>query len=216
MTPARDATADRRGPDPSSRNTYSLSTARLLLEPPGPKDAFVLYELAGGSHREEVTATLVWDGPDSVSDMEAWIEQCRVEPFDDFGFFWVIRDASGDLTGTAGRAMGIIGSRPLGVPGRADVGYWLGYPYWGRGIMTETLSALLRFGFETLDYAKVEAEVFVGNARGHRLAESVGMTREGVVRRRRLKRGEWVDEAIYGMLPEELPEGRGRHTPSRG
>jgi len=206
MTDAR-AASEYRGPDPASRNTYSFSTARLLLEPPDPADAPALYELAGGSHREQVTAGLVWDGPDTISDIESWIEQCRVNTFEDFGFFWVIRDASGDLTGTVGRAMGIIGTRPLGVPGRADVGYWIGYPYWSRGIMSEALRAMLRFGFETLDYAKLEAEVFIDNTRALRLVESVGMTREGVVRRRRRKGGEWVDEAIYGVLREEMADG---------
>ena len=116
----------------------------------------------------------MWDGPDTISDIESWIEQCRANPFEDLGFFWVIRDASGDLTGTMGRVMGNIGTRPLGVPGRADVGYWLGYPYWGRGVMSEALSAVLRFGFDTLDYAKIEAEVLIDNIRSLRLVESLG------------------------------------------
>ena len=205
MTPAHSA-AECRGPDPSSQNTYSFSTPRLLIELPEPADASVRYELVGGPDGKEVTAGLLWDGPDAISDIESWIEGCRVDPFDESGFNWVIREASGDRTGTTGQAMGAIGTRPLGVPGRADVGYWLGYRYWGQGIMSEALSALLRLGFDTLDYAKIEAEVFIGNVRGLRLVESVGMSREGVVRRRRRKGGEWVDEAIYGVLPEELAD----------
>ena len=177
------------------------------MEVPDPADAPTLYGLVGGSDRQEITATLLWDGPDAVSDIEAWIDLCRVNPFEASGFHWVVRDASGDLAGTPGQAMGSIGTRPLGVPGRADVGYWLGRRYWGQGIMSEALSALLRFGFDTLDYGKVEAEVFIDNARGLRLVESVGMTREGVVRKKHRKRGLWVDEAIYGILPGELPQG---------
>jgi ribosomal-protein-alanine N-acetyltransferase len=195
----------RTGPDPAERNTYRFSTPRLRVEVPEPADAPVLYGLVGGPDREEVTATLLWDGPEALAESESWIEHCRNDSFGDFGFHWVIRDRAGDLTGRAGRAMGAIGTRPRGEPGRADVGYWLGRRYWGQGIMTEALSALLHLGFDTLDYAKIEADVFVGNPRGIRLVESVGMTREGVVRRMHRKRGQWVDAAVYGILPGELP-----------
>jgi RimJ/RimL family protein N-acetyltransferase len=205
MAPIHDGGVQLVGPDPLATNVYSLSTARLSLEIPEPDDAPVLFSLVGGPDREEVTAGLVWDGPDDVSETSDWIDRCRDTAFGESGFHWVIRDVSGDLTGTAGHAMGIIGTRPLGTPGRADVGYWLGRPYWGRGIMSEVLTSLLRFGFDELAFGKIEAEVFVSNDRGIRLVESVGMRREGVIRRRLRKRGLWVDEAIYGMLPEESP-----------
>jgi len=206
MGSANDDGRERRGPDPSSLNTYSYKTERLQVEVPDAADAPALFGMTGGSDREEVTAGLLWDGPDAVSDTESWIDRCRTDSFQDFGFHWVIRDTSGTLTGTAGEAMGAIGTSPLGVPGRADVGYWLGRRYWGQGIMSEALSALLHFGFDTLNFAKIEAEVFVENERGIRLVESVGMTREGAVRRRIRKRDLWVDEAIYGALPGDLPQ----------
>jgi len=205
MTRAADPD-ERRGPEPSSRNLYAFSTARLRVELPEPTDASLLYGLLSGVEGRKVIAGLLWDGPRDVAEIESWIERCRGESFADWGFHWVIRDASGELTGTAGRAMGAIGTRPLGVPGRADVGYWLGFPYWGRGVMSEALSALLQFGFDTLDYAKIEAEVFLNNQRGLRLVESVGMIREGVIRRAVRKRGSWLDEARYGVLPEEMPD----------
>ena len=51
------------------------------------------------------------------------------------------------------------------------------------GIMTEALSRLIEYGFAKLDFAKMEADVFVHNTRGRRLAERVGMTLEGTIRR---------------------------------
>jgi len=65
----------------------------------------------------------------------------------------------------------------------------------------------LRYGFETLDYAKIEVKVFMSNDRGPRLVESVGMMRKAVIRRARRIRARWVDAAIHGMLPEELGGG---------
>lgn len=68
---------DRSGPPPDSRNHHRLMTARLDVELPDPKDAPVLFELVGGTHRREVCATLLWDGPDHVSEVESWIERCH-------------------------------------------------------------------------------------------------------------------------------------------
>ena len=42
----------------------------------------------------------------------------------------------------------------------AQVGYWLGEPYWGRGIATEALRALTNYGFEAFDLVRIDAGVF--------------------------------------------------------
>jgi RimJ/RimL family protein N-acetyltransferase len=194
---------ERTGPDPLDRNTHRIVTHRLDIAPPHPSDAAELYRLVGGEHRVEVCATLVWDGPERIGDVEEWIARCASETYGSWGFHWVIRDRDGFST-RPGRAIGAIGSRPRGSPGRDDVGYWLGRPYWGNGVITEALRALLAFGFDELRYAKIEAEVFTTNQRGLRFVEGVGMRREGTIRRAVRKRGMWVDEAVHGMLPEEF------------
>jgi len=193
----------RAGPDPKSRNTYSLATVRLDIVVPEKTDADGLYSLIGGSDRREVCANLIWDGPDSIVDTLSWIEKCQSEPYRDWGFHWVIRDRAGDITGTEGSAIGAIGTRPRGEPGRADVGYWLGRPYWGQEIMSEALESVLDLGFAELDYYKIEADVFTENTRGRRLVEKAGLTHEGTIRNAYRKYGEWVDDAIYGILYEE-------------
>lgn len=192
------------GPEPDQRNEFRIETPRLVLDVPEPADAPTLYALVGGSDRDEVCATLLWEGPDDVTEIEAWIVRCRTATFEPFGLHWVLRDRTGDLTGTAGTAIGAAGTRPRYFRGRADVGYWLGKPYWGRGLMAEAAAALVRFDFEHLDMAKVEADVFTHNTRGIRLVEKLGFRREAHHRRAVLKRGEWIDEYIYGILPGEL------------
>lgn len=194
----------RTGPDPASTNTHRIETARLVIEMPEPSDAPTLFSLVGGSDRAEVCATLVWDGPDDVAEVKTWIERCRTERFEPFGFHWVIRDRHGAVAGEPGSVLGAIGTRPTETPGRGDVGYWLGRPYWGMGIMAEALRAVLELGFETLGYAKIDADVFTTNERGRRLVERAGMTLEGTIRRALRKQGEWVDVAVYGMIPEEM------------
>ena len=189
-----------RGPVPTSKNIFSFDTEHLQIELPRPDDAPILFGLIGSEHRREVTATLLWDGPDHISDIEEWIEKCSTKTFADYGFHWAVRDKTGEFTGRAGEAMGAIGTRARGEPGRADVGYWLGRP----------LAGLLELGFTTLDYYKMEADVYTSNARGLRLVESAGMIREGVVRRAYRKNGEWVHAAIYGILKEEWQANQSR------
>jgi ribosomal-protein-alanine N-acetyltransferase len=192
------------GPDPDSTNVYALNTERLSLDLPRPDEAANLFSLIGGPDRREICATLLWDGPEAIDEIEDWIDRCANATFSESGYHWVIRDREG-VVADPGTPLGAIGTRPTGQAGRGDVGYWLGKPYWGNGIMSESLTRLLRFGFEELGYLKMEAEVFTHNSRGTRLVERVGMTHEGTIRRAHLKYGEWVDAAIYGMLPEEAP-----------
>lgn len=197
-------TEGRAGPDPDRTLTDALETARLVLDVPGPPDVAELYRLVGGSDREAICAHLVWEGPDDEADIAAWVDKCRTLPFEPFGFHWVLRDRTGEIAGTAGAPLGSVGTRPRGIPGRADIGYWLGRPYWGRGLMAEALAAVVAYDFEELAMAKVEADVFLGNDRGTRLVEKLGFRREGHIRRAVQKRGRWVDEYLYGIVPGEL------------
>ncbi len=191
------------GPDATSTNTHDFVTQRLHVDLPRQEDAPHLYALLSGDQREEVCATLVWDGPSDLAEVQDWVEACRTKPYEDWGFHWVIRDRTGSVAAEAGQVLGAIGTRPRETPGRADVGYWLGRPYWGSGVMTEALSALLDHCFTTLENHKIEADVFTHNVRGRRLVEGIGMTQEGTIRHSHRKGDEWVDHVVYGMLSDE-------------
>ena len=192
-----------RGPDRAALNTYRIETERLLLGVPDEADAPTLFDLVGGPDRLEITAGLLWDGPDEVSETLAFVRQAQTERYGESGFHWAIRDRGGAVTRSPGTVLGMISARPIGEPGRGDVGYWLGKPYWGQGIMTEALAAVLDLCFVDLDQVKVEAEVFTNNPRSMRLVESLGMRLEGTIRSAHFKRGHWVDTHIYGILREE-------------
>ena len=57
-----------RGPDRAALNTYRIETERLVLEVPSESDAAALFSLVGGDDRLEITAGLIWDGPDEISE----------------------------------------------------------------------------------------------------------------------------------------------------
>jgi [ribosomal protein S5]-alanine N-acetyltransferase len=192
-----------RGPDRAAVNTHRIGTERLILEVPAESDAPALFALVGGEDRLEVTAGLLWDGPDEISETLGFIRQAQTERYGESGFHWAIRDRIGIITGSPGTAIGMISARPSSVAGRGDVGYWLGMPYWGQGLMREALTAVLDLCFDEFDQVKVEAEIFTTNARSKRLVESLGMQLEGTIRSSHYKRGEWVDAHIYGILRNE-------------
>lgn len=185
------------GPDPAAINSLELRSSRLRLSPPREDDVAPLYGLVGGEDRAQICAGLLWEGPDSPADVAAWVERHATGQFADTGFAWVIH--------FEGRQAGTIGLRPHHFPGRALVGYWLGVAFWRRGVMREALGTILDLAFADLGMGKVEAEVFATNIPGRRLAESVGMRQEALLRRAVLKRGVWLDEAVYGLVAEEWP-----------
>ena len=85
----------------------------------------------------------------------------------------------------------------------AELGYWLGVPFWGRGIMTEAVRQICHDAFECLDIVRIHAEPYARNTASRRVLEKAGFTREGTLRRSVYKNGEILDSCIYSLLREE-------------
>ena len=101
-----------------------------------------------------------------------------------------------------GRVAGGIGIEPgEGVfAKKANFGYWLGRPYWGRGLMTATVRATVDAIFHTFDLSRLEAAVYAWNPASMRVLEKSGFVREGVLARSIFKDGEIVDSVLYARL----------------
>jgi len=82
----------------------------------------------------------------------------------------------------------------------AEVGYWLGEPFWGRGIATEALRAVTDYAFATFDVIRLEAGVFGWNPASARVLEKVGYTLEGRMRQAVVKDGRVGDRLLYALL----------------
>ena len=87
----------------------------------------------------------------------------------------------------------------------AELGYFLGEPFWGRGLMTAAVAAMCREGFGTWDIVRIYAEVYARNTASRRVLEKAGFTLEGTLRRSVCKNGEMLDSCIYALLKEERP-----------
>ncbi|MCB1513497.1 MAG: GNAT family N-acetyltransferase [Hyphomicrobiaceae bacterium] len=91
-----------------------------------------------------------------------------------------------------------------GVTQSATLGYWLGVPYVGHGLMHDALSALLPFAFDVLRLHRVEAAVMPANAPSLKLLDRLGFTREGVARRYLKINGVWQDHIAFALLAEDV------------
>lgn len=84
-----------------------------------------------------------------------------------------------------------------------EIGYYLEQKSWNKGFATETAQALLSFGFARLGLHRMVALCFVENRGSAHVLEKIGMTREGTLRKHRLKEGRWVDSFLYSILDPE-------------
>ena len=87
----------------------------------------------------------------------------------------------------------------------AEVGYWIGTDYHGRGYGTESLNAIVDFAFNRLKLRRLEAGVFGENPSSGKLLEKIGFRNEGVRKRAKISKatGETHDELLYGLLRED-------------
>jgi RimJ/RimL family protein N-acetyltransferase len=84
----------------------------------------------------------------------------------------------------------------------AEIGYWLGEEFWGRGIATEALIAVTNHAFASHDICRVFAHVFEWNPASARVLEKAGYTFEGRLRKSVTKEGQTIDQLMYAMIRE--------------
>src|SRR5262245_50345876 len=85
----------------------------------------------------------------------------------------------------------------------AEWGFALGSSFWGTGIFADSAALVLKFAFDTLGVHRLEARAALRNGRGNGALRKMGATQEGVLRRSFLRRGEYLDQALWTILKEE-------------
>lgn len=179
----------------SESNRPEILTERLRLRPFRLEDAPAVTELA--SDRAISLTTLNIPHPYTLEIAREWIsahEQAfAARALANFGLF---TRASGQLVGTVGL---VISPRHH----RADLGYWIGVPFWGCGYATEGARAVIDFGFERLHLNRITAGYFTGNEASGAVMRKLGMTREGTQRQHVLKDDQFVDIESYALLRQE-------------
>ena len=100
-----------------------------------------------------------------------------------------------------GEACGGIGVHPQAdvYCKNAEMGYWLGERYWGKGIVSKAITQMVGYGFHHFDITRIFARPFSSNTASQRVLEKAGFILEGRFEKTIFKNGEYLDELIYAM-----------------
>jgi ribosomal-protein-alanine N-acetyltransferase len=108
---------------------------------------------------------------------------------------FAIRNAADALIGGCG-----FDGIQVGKSHRAEVGYWLAKPFWGRGIMTAVVQRVCQHAFEEFGLVKITAHVFTHNPASARVLAKCGFVQEGLLRRHYLKDDKLIDARLFALL----------------
>ena len=100
----------------------------------------------------------------------------------------------------SGELVGAISLRNMVMGHQAELGYWVGVPYWNRGYCTEAGMAVLRYGFMDRGLNRIYASYLARNPASSRVMEKLGMVSEGILREYVLKWGVFEDMGLMGIL----------------
>lgn len=100
-----------------------------------------------------------------------------------------------------GEACGGIGIHPQEDVHRknAELGYWLGEPFWGNGIITKAIEQIADYGFKNFDITRIFARPYGTNFASQRVLEKAGFILEARFEKTLFKNGEYKDELIYAI-----------------
>jgi ribosomal-protein-alanine N-acetyltransferase len=133
--------------------------------------------------------------PYTYADAEQWIAFVRhQDPQTHFAI-----EVHGEASGGIGLELGSDIERRS-----AEVGYWLGEDFWGKGITTAAVRALSGYGFEVLNLTRIFAVPFASSAASIRVLEKCGYIREGIMRRSAIKEGVVLNQVLYALTDLDL------------
>ena len=176
--------------------TDLIQTARLVLRSFRPEDAAPLLILAGD--RAIADTTISVPHPFTAEHAQAWItEHGQADSLSLHRYFAVVLRSEDAL-------IGVVALRDIDREhAQAELSFWIGRAYWGRGLATEAAAAALRFGFEELGLNRVTAYHMVRNAPSRRVLTRLGFRGEGLLRQRVRKWGVFEDVLAYALLRGE-------------
>lgn len=165
-----------------------LSKSRLRPWLPGDEESLVLH-----ANNRNVWRNLrdAFPHPYTMADARQWIEIANPSlPTTNFAII---------VDGAAVGGIGLVFKDDV-FRRSAEIGYWLGEEFWGRGIMAEAVREVTAYAFATFDLCRVYAGVFEWNPASMRVLEKAGYEFESRMQKSVTKDGETIDEFIYAIV----------------
>lgn len=173
--------------------TQTIQTERLTLRRFETGDAEAMYR--NWAFDEAVTKYMHWNAHKNVDEtshiLSSWVD----DYLDALTYNWAI------VLKELGEPVGSISLLNLNtVHSKAEAGYCMGKAWWGRGIMTEALKAVIAYGFDVVGLNRVEAVHQSENIGSGMVMQKAGMVHEGHMRQWRYIKGMFRDYEYYGIL----------------
>ncbi len=178
-----------------------LETARLTLRPFRESDVDAVFAIAS---QVEFSKFMSWRAHVDREQTLTFIQGSLSVAARDKGVVWAIEHE--------GQAAGCISLDSLTWQvnalrhDRADLGYWIAPPLWGKGLMTEAASAVVRFAFERIGLHKVATRCFVENVASRRVIEKTGFRFVGRAEDDVWRDTRWITHLLYEMTGPEWPD----------
>lgn len=181
--------------------TQSIETKCLLLRPFLESDAQAMYDNWASCPDNVLHVT--WDAHESPEVTKQSIARW-VENYQNLDFYkWAIC-----LKENPDSVIGDISVVDMDEAVNAcEVGYILSKDYWGQGLMTEALKAVLNYLLQDAGFNRVTARFVTANPASGRVMAKAGMSYEGTFRQAVLHKGQVKDFSVYGILKSDLEKG---------
>lgn len=172
-----------------------LTTQRLVLRPFAGADAETVRALAGD--RRIADTTLNVPHPYEPGMAELWITSLETlrATGEQATFAVCLKDTE--------KLIGAMSLRIISILSQANLGYWVGHPFWNMGYGTEAATAVVAYAFDALHLHRVYAAHLARNPASGRIMQKLGMQQEGVQREHTRKWNQYEDLVIYGLLKRE-------------
>lgn len=177
-----------------------VRTQRLLLRRMTMRDAPDVYRYA---RDPEVARHVLWETHQSIWDTRAYIRYLLYQYRSGEPGSWAI------VLQETGRVVGTIGYMGYSADNSTvEVGYSLAREHWGKGLMTEALTAVIDETFRVLALHRIEAMHFTDNPASGRVMEKCGMRHEGHLRERICCKGVFRDVEMWAILRKDWEKRR--------
>lgn len=167
--------------------TPLIATPRLSLRPLHPHDAGPITVFSSDARVARMTTSIPHPYPPGLA--ESFVAQTLAGRRDETVWAMDARPSGGDAL------VGLVSFQADG----AEIGYWVGPPYWGTGFASEAVAGVVGAAFATPDCAEVQASVFVDNAASAWLLAKLGFVRTGTTRHWSAARGAEAPADVYTL-----------------
>lgn len=171
-----------------------LVTERLRLRELRPGDTEAIFRIFSDP---EVIRYYDFEAFQSQSEAADLIARQRLRFKEQEAIRWGITQTANDVV------IGTIGLHISTFNAQGGLGYDLARPYWRRGVMSEALTIVIRFGFNTLRLNRLQALVVPGNDASAGLLRKLGFSEEGLLRDYAFFKGRYQDLRCFSLLKRE-------------